>query len=237
MPALPVLPVLAPVPQTVVLLVPALAACAVVGWWQGGRLALALAWIGVAVWLLSRPLPGGDGYASLARGWGVLLAGTFGLLCVLRPRRGMFDQALPAVALSLVLALAAMLTRAGPIGDELSRLVRAEYAGRSATWLAWLDRLAASPEWAAYAARHPDTATVRQRLAAEYAALPDRSLEVLPAVLALESLAVLALGAMLTRSGPIGDELSRLVRAEYAGRSATWLAWLDRLAASPEWAA
>jgi hypothetical protein len=137
-----------------------------------------------------------------------VLAGVFGLLCLLRPGRAFLDQALPAVGVSLAVAVVALLARGGSLADQLGRLVRAEFAQRANEWTAMLQRLAATPDWVAFSARHPEVVTLRQQWEAQYAALPDRSLAVLPAMLALESLAVLALGWALyqrvgrTRIGP-----------------------------------
>jgi hypothetical protein len=201
-PALPVLPVLVPIEQTLVLLAPVLAALSLVGWWQGGRLLPAVVWVAAAAWVLSQRLPGSEGYGWLVRGWAVLLAGVFGLLLLLRPRRPLFDQSLPAIGIGLVLALLALLTRGGAVGDQLGRLLRGEFAQRTAEWTAWLARLAATPEWAAYSARYPEALALRQQVEAQYAALPERSFGVVPAMLALESLAVLALAwALYQRLG------------------------------------
>lgn len=204
LPAVPVLPVLAPIPQAAVLLVPAIAACALVGWWQGGRPALALVWVAAAVWLLSRPLPGSEGFASLARGWGVLLAAVFGMLLVLRPRRALLDQALVAVALTFVVAVVVLLTLPGAIGTDLGRLLETEYASRVGEWRTWITALDAQPAW---------MAELREPVLAEYARLPDRSVVVLPAALALQSLAVLAVAwALYQRLGRarIGPPIGRL---------------------------
>lgn len=212
-PSLPVLPVLVPVEQAVVLLAPALAVCALVSWWHGGRLLLAIAWTALAVWLLTRPLPGTADYALLARGWAVLLAGMFGAMCLLRPGRSFFGQALPATALSLVVGIVALAMRSGSGGAQLARLMAAEFAQRTNEWLLWLQRLAASPEWATYTQRYPDVVTLRDQVVAQYASMPARSVAVLPAMLALESLAVLALAwALYQRLGRarIGPPLGAL---------------------------
>jgi len=207
-PALPVLPVLVPIEQTLVLLAPALAALALVGWWQGGRLLPAVVWVAAAAWVLAQRVPGSDGFGWLVRGWAVLLAGVFGLMLLLRPRRPLLDQALPTVGISLALAVGALLTRGGPVGGQLARLLREEFAQRTDEWRLMLGRLAATPEWAAYAARYPEATTLRQQVEAQYAALPGRSLVVVAALLAIESLAVLALAWALyqrlgrTRVGP-----------------------------------
>lgn len=190
-PVLP-LPVLAPVDQTMVLLVPAFAACALVGWWQGGRLSLALLWVALAAWIVGQPPAADAGFGLLARGWGVLLAGVFGGLCVLRPRRAFLDQALPAVGLALTLAVLALLATDGPLGARIEQTVLAEYVSRAAEWSAWLQRLASTPDWTSLVGRHPELAQMRLDVEAEYARLPGRSVQVLPAALALESLAVLA---------------------------------------------
>lgn len=208
-PALPMLPVLVPIAQPAVLLVPAVAACALVAWWRGGRLAPALVWVAVAAWVVAQPIPGGGGYGLLVRGWALVVAGVFGLLCLLRPGRGFLDQALPALALALCLAAAALLAHEGPLGSQLGAVAGAEYAQRAAASAAWLRQGLASPEWAQFAARYPEfVQTVREQQEAHFAALPERSLRVLPAMLALQSLALLALGWALyqrlgrTRVGP-----------------------------------
>lgn len=208
-PALPMLPVLAPIAQPAVLLVPAVAACALVGWWRGGRLAPAVVWGAVAVWVVTQPIPGGAGYGLLVRGWALVVAGVFGLLCLLRPGRGFLDQALTTVALALCLAAVAPLAADGSPGARVASVTGAEYAQRAAASAAWLRQGLASPEWAQFAARYPEfVQTVREQQEAHFAALPQRSLLVLPAMLALQSLALLALGWALyqrlgrTRVGP-----------------------------------
>jgi hypothetical protein len=71
-----------------------------------------------------------------------------------------------------------------------------EYGARAGDAVAWLGRVTSSPEWTAFVRQNPDAAALRAdmqaQLTASYAAMPDRSLVVLPAMLALESLAVLA---------------------------------------------
>ncbi|HEX6631007.1 MAG TPA: DUF2232 domain-containing protein [Gemmatimonadaceae bacterium] len=212
-PSLPALPALVPVEQAVVLLAPALAVCALVSWWHGGRLLLAVVWCAVAVWMLTRPLPGAAEYGLLAHGWGILLAGVFGLVCLLRPGRAFFSQALPTVGISLVLGIAALATRTGGSGPQLVRLMTAEYAQRTNEWLLWLQHLAATPEWADYARRYPDVVALRDQVVAQYASMPERSVALLPAMLGLESLAVLALAwALYQRLGRarIGPSLAAL---------------------------
>src|SRR3569833_529011 len=56
LPKIPQIAALLPVEQTMVLFVPALAACALVGWWAGGRAFLAIAWVALAL-IMSMPGP------------------------------------------------------------------------------------------------------------------------------------------------------------------------------------
>ena len=52
LPRIPQLQALFPIEQTTDLLVPAMAACALVGWWAGGRAFLAIAWVAIATLLV-----------------------------------------------------------------------------------------------------------------------------------------------------------------------------------------
>src|SRR5438132_14189912 len=80
-PFLPFFEALIPVQQTLLLLVPIVAACSIVGWKVGGRAALALIWIAFSVWMLLQPAgESGTQYDQMARGWAVLLAASFGLV-------------------------------------------------------------------------------------------------------------------------------------------------------------
>jgi hypothetical protein len=123
--------VLVPVQETVLLVVPAVAACALVGWWAGGRLALAVVWVALAAFVVLQPVPGrGEAYAAAARGWALLLAGTFGVACALGgPARPFVGRALAAVGLTFVLAFGALAATGRPPAGVV-RVVRAEYERR-----------------------------------------------------------------------------------------------------------
>ena len=95
---------LLPVEDTFLLLLPALAACCLVGWWAGGRFLLAVTWIGMAAWMLMQPASNGAFY-NLVRGWTLLLAGSFGLVCLFGNQRPFFSRALTATSLALTLVL------------------------------------------------------------------------------------------------------------------------------------
>jgi hypothetical protein len=59
-PMTPLLRIMLPVEQTILLLAPALAACAIAGWLAGGRLLLALLWTVLAGWVLWQFTAGGE---------------------------------------------------------------------------------------------------------------------------------------------------------------------------------
>src|SRR6187549_73029 len=64
---------LVPIDQSTTLLVPAVAACALVGWWAGGRAFLAIAWVAIAVLLTLEGENPPSAFYNLARGWSLLL--------------------------------------------------------------------------------------------------------------------------------------------------------------------
>ena len=126
---------LLPVEDTLLLLLPALAACCLVGWWAGGRLLLAVAWVGlVGRGCCCSPRTRGPFY-NLVRGWSLLLAGSFGLICLFGTGRPFFSRALSAVSLALTLVL--LMSSRGPLTPSRARLaVQAEFARRNTETLA-----------------------------------------------------------------------------------------------------
>src|SRR4051812_46030377 len=129
LPHLAPLRALLPVEETLLLLLPALAACCLVGWWAGGRLLLAVIWVGLAVWVETQtPIPGS--YYNLLRGWTLLLAGAFGLVCLLGTRHAFFSRAVTAAGLALLLLLG--LSVRGPFTPARARqALEAEFARRN----------------------------------------------------------------------------------------------------------
>src|SRR4051812_3125877 len=138
LPKIPQISALLPVEQTIVLFVPALAACALVGWWAGGRAYLAAAWVAIAVLMSIRSSGAPDPFYNLARGWSLLLAGSFGMVCLFNTTRPLFARAL--VALGVTLALALIMSLFGPVTlSQASSTVNAELAHRNSEALAMLD--------------------------------------------------------------------------------------------------
>src|SRR3954454_4480579 len=95
-PRLPQFAALLPVDQAMTLFVPALAACALVGWWAGGRAFMAIAWVALAVAMTAQPAAG-NAFSNLVRGWSLLLGGSFGLVCLFGARRPLLSRAFLAL--------------------------------------------------------------------------------------------------------------------------------------------
>ncbi|GJG84873.1 hypothetical protein tb265_00540 [Gemmatimonadetes bacterium T265] len=207
-PAAALVGTLLPVGQTMLLVVPAVAACALLAWLGGGRGWVAAAWVALALWVATRPLPDGvEGYAVLARGWALLLAGAFGAVGVVAGTRSTFlPRALAAVALAAGIAGVATLRSGAPA--RVARVVRAESQRRADAVLdPWAARTAGGA-WATAARRAPEAAARAADAAAVLRALPAAAVAVAPALVALESLGALALAWALyhrlarSRAGP-----------------------------------
>ncbi|HJU87854.1 MAG TPA: DUF2232 domain-containing protein [Gemmatimonadaceae bacterium] len=171
-----------PIDNTLVLLLPLLAACFVVGWWAGGRVSLALVWVGLAAYVLTRPpVPGATAYHDVARAWGLLIAGSFGLVCVAGSRSSFLSRALSAVGIAAALVL--ILTLLGELDlGRLSGIFGERFAARSSLINLAIPGLAA-PSDGDVAAALPQVMRVASLLATP----------VVPAMLALEAIAAAAL--------------------------------------------
>ncbi|MFL5575020.1 MAG: DUF2232 domain-containing protein [Gemmatimonadaceae bacterium] len=193
-PATPLLRTIVPIEQTWVLLLPALAACTLAGWRVGGRVGLALVWTALAAWVLSHPVTRDNvtsAYDQVARGWGLLLAGAFGIVFLLGKRRHFFPTALSGVALALALALGLAFASADP--GRLRRTMVQELTSRNAPLLAVWDRYWASESGRQAIAAKPGMDEAVADARRQYQALPAIAATIAPAMLALESLAALAL--------------------------------------------
>jgi Predicted membrane protein (DUF2232) len=184
----PVVRAAAPVVDTLVLLVPALAACFIAGWRKGGSSALALAWAALAGLLLAIPSrPGSEAYTDLVRSWGVLVAGALGLVCILGWRRQFFGRALAAVGIAALIAAIGM-AFAPHAAVRIENVFAQELQLRNSTVLAqWAKELPGasfSPAVQDWAGQRADQL---QKVSGSLAIL------LYPALLALESLAACAL--------------------------------------------
>jgi len=192
-PAAALVGTLLPIEQTMLLVVPAVAACALLAWLGGGRAWVAAAWVALALWVVTRPLPDNvDGYATLARGWTLLVAGLFGAVGVVAGARLRFlPRALAAVAIAASVAAVAT-SRAGGVG-HVAGVVQAEAQRRVDAALGPWSARSTRAEWTQAARRTPDA--VERASAAEgvLRALPATAVAAAPALVALESLGALAL--------------------------------------------
>jgi hypothetical protein len=222
-PLVPVAPGAAPVGQTMLLLVPAVAACALAAWRNGGRFSIALIWTALAVWIVAAgPAGASPGSDLLTRGWAVLLAATFGAICLMPSERGFFDRAVLAIATTGAVALIAIaVTPQG--GERVASLVRDQYTAGIAPVVTFWEQLPRGPEWRDMAAGNPALAlyllATRSALLEMFATLPDLATRLLPSLLGLESMAALALGwALYHRLGRarLGPPLSPLREFRFA---------------------
>lgn len=191
-PAVPLFRVFVPIEQTFLLLGPSIAACTLVGWWAGGKAWMAIAWTALAAWMLASPVPGSGEYDAFARGWAVLLGGAFGLVCLLGARRPFFSRALSAIGIAAAFALAiGVFTPANPA--RMRSTMHAEYVRRVDDSFASWRQVSETPEWKQFAERNEGMAAMAQEGERQLRLIPDVSATLFPALLALESLATLAL--------------------------------------------
>jgi hypothetical protein len=194
LPSLPQFRALVPVDQPMLLFVPALAACTVVGWWAGGRVLLAAAWVGLAGWLAFQGPPATDAFQNLARGWSLVLAGSFGLVCLFGARRTFFPRALLALTVSLALSL--MMSVIGPVtGDSISRSVREELTRRNAETMRTLNAAIGQypKQWNQLVERMPRMGQLPSETERQLSAISQAGQALYPSLLALESIVALAL--------------------------------------------
>lgn len=223
-PRVPGLPSLVPVVDTLVLLVPALAACCLVGWCAGGSFGLALTWTMLALAILVLPAPAGTNaaYYALARGWGAIVAGAFGIVCLVGRARPFVHRALEAVGIAALLSVGLALT--GQIdGARTEQVFADEFHARNVAAVTEMRRNAATVEQT-----FPKLAAMARQVASEQqdfqATLSRYATPLFPATLALEALAACALAwALFHRLSRvrIGNPLAPLRRFTF-GDQLVW---------------
>ena len=217
-PYLPLFEALIPIQQTLLLLVPVIAACSIIGWMMGGRLALALIWIAFSIWMLLQPAgPSGTQYDLMARGWAVLLAASFGLVSLWGTATSFFSRALAAVGIATAVGFIVALSFPSGIarfehaaGEELTR--------RASQTIERVQESLNDPQSRAMLDKFPMMEEVDEEGLDVMRQLPARAATLLPALLALESLAVLAFGwGVYRRLTPveIGPPLGRLAEFRF----------------------
>ncbi|HYV97203.1 MAG TPA: DUF2232 domain-containing protein [Gemmatimonadaceae bacterium] len=202
---------LVPIEQTLLLLVPALAACAWVAWRNGGRIWFALVWTGVAMVALSRPMAGDPSYVAFARGWALVLAAAFGAFGLAFRTKPFFTRAVWTLSAASVL-FGVVLFASGVSSRTVERVISAELSDRVESSVASWRRPTTTPEWAELERKSPEsTKAIGETLDAmetQMRAIPPFGTEFFPAILLLESLVALGLAWSLhhrlsrTRIGP-----------------------------------
>jgi hypothetical protein len=212
-PQLPFFELMVPIGQSLLLLIPVIAACSIVGWKLGARAALALIWLALSVWILLLPAgPPGSPYDQMARGWTILLAASFGLVSLWGATVPFFARALAAIALATGVGF--LIALAAPSGiARFQHAAGEELTRRASTSIDRIQESMDTPEWKQLAAKLPGLDTWNDDSEAMMRAIPDHSASLLPSLLALESLAALALGWGIHQrlsAVKIGPSLGRL---------------------------
>ncbi|MCC6318629.1 MAG: DUF2232 domain-containing protein [Gemmatimonadaceae bacterium] len=197
-----------PVEQTILFLGPAMAACGLVAWWLGGRLLMFVAWGGLAVWMLSMSPPSAPSFDPLSRGWVLLVGAAFGVVSWMDPRRTFFPRALAATAIAYAVSLGILAVGSAEVQD-VGRSVSDEFARRLAQVSDQYETRARTPEWRSFVERFPGAADVVEQGEAQLPTIARTSIGIFPALLGLQSLAMLALAYAVfhrssrTRIGPL----------------------------------
>ena len=218
LPYLPPMDGIFPIQQTLLLLVPSVAACAIVGWRLGARAALAVIWITLSVWMLLQPAgPPGGQYDAMTRGWVILLAASFGLVSLWSDTMPFFTRALCAVAVALGVGFLIALSSSSGMA-RFEHAAGEEFTRRVSNTIQTIEDRRGTPEWRHFAERFPTVDATYDDAEGVMRVIPARSAALLPALLALESLAALGLGwAVYRRLSPIkiGPALGRLTEFRF----------------------
>jgi pimeloyl-ACP methyl ester carboxylesterase len=212
-PFVPALRAAMPIEQTPMLVVVIVAVCALVAWRNGGRFVLALLWVGVAAFVLISPAgPPDSPYNWLARGWTLLLAACFGLVSVIASTENFFPRALSALAVATALAFALVLVSPGGPA-RISNAMTSEFNRRNDQSIASLREVSGQSGWKELVNGSPTLQRLTEESEAQLASIPKWSSMLVPALLALESLAAMGLGwALFHRMSnvAIGPRLGKL---------------------------
>ncbi|HJP84565.1 MAG TPA: DUF2232 domain-containing protein [Gemmatimonadaceae bacterium] len=213
LPYMPAFNVMIPVQQTLLLLVAVIGVCGLVGWRVGARAVFAVIWIALAVWMLLQPagLPGSQ-YDAMARGWAVLLAASFGLVSLWSDSMPFFSRALFAVGLAMAVGFVIALSSASGL-ERFEHAAGDEFTRRAAGSIQYFEERRSTAEWQEFAKNYPTIDASYDEFEAMIQDFPPRSASLLPALLALESLAALGVGWAVYRrlsQVQIGPTLGRL---------------------------
>ncbi len=189
LPHVPPFTALLPVEETLLLLLPALAACCLVGWWAGGRLLLAVVCVALTIRVLALDaVP--ESFYNLVRGWSLLVAGGFGLVCLFGTTRPFFSRALAALSLALVVSVAMGVN--GPLTPERTgHAMATEFSRRNAVAMTMFRT--AITEHPEIMQRMPESGPMLTEFDQRLKETSETGIRLFPSLLLLESLVALAL--------------------------------------------
>lgn len=201
-----------PVIDLMLLLAPACAGLAIIGWRSGGRLSLAVLWSLFAIWVVTQGSRSDGAFGAFAVGWSVALGIGFTVILGMTPGQHFLSRALRTLAVVGGVSGAALLGwRGGPSG--VLTLVRTESATRAAAARAEWETVKSSPEFAQLPTDSEGGQWYVKLVELGLETWPDVGLRFFPALLVLQSLLVLALAwAVYHRVGRerVGPPLSAL---------------------------
>ena len=211
-PTVSLIRIVVPIENALLLLAPVTAACAVAGWKAGGRFPLALLWSAFAVWVVWSASGAPGSYLDLIRGWSVLLALSFGAALALPAVEGFLAKGLLALGVALLAGTAVLLMVPGGPGGAVD-LVTAEIGRRAIVATREWQQMTSTPEWLEMVRQSPSWGRYSEGVDRQLIELPAPALRLYPALFALQSLAVMALGwAVYHRVGRtrLGPPLAKL---------------------------
>lgn len=204
---------LGPFDDPLLLLIAVIAGLMLAAWPRGGSAFSALAWSALAVWSLARAPGATQGLQAIEAAFALLLGAGFGTAAVVRPNGAFFGRALGTVSAALGL-LALLVQGLGPGVPKATTLVRDQYAATAQQGAeAFLRVVSGSTANGRTAESEQVLAETRAFADLYQQRMPAVGSTLAPALIALEAMAVLALGWALfhrlsrTRVGP---PLSRL---------------------------
>jgi len=202
LPTAPPFALVLPVVQTLLLVAPALAFSAVLGWRNGGRIGLAVIWGALALWVVWPPASA-SAFALLARGWGVLLAAGFAGVVTIPGEMRFLSRALLAILAALAVGLAtATFTEGGLPG--VTATIADDVARRAELFQSAWREFTSGAQWQRFAADNAAADRLSAQMDKQFTALPEAAKLLVPAMLALESLAALAMAwALYHRFGRV----------------------------------
>ncbi|MGQ0765697.1 MAG: DUF2232 domain-containing protein [Gemmatimonadota bacterium] len=204
--------VMIPVEQTILLIAPAMAACALASWGSGGRVMTFIAWGLLAGWMLTLAVPGAGRFDPLTRGWALILAASFALVSLVGQRSTFLKRGLSALAVAFV-CTAVVAIASGVRLEDLGRAVSGEFARRLDVVTQSLEQRMQTREWQDFAERFPGGAEIVAQGEQQLPRLARYAISLFPALLALESLAILGLAWSLYHRASrsrIGPPIARL---------------------------